>query len=66
MRRPKVRFEIDRAKNKELFARIVIRNGKQTWTSGETYQRKQGVERAIKGLVDALHGLDYEIVDLVK
>lgn len=66
MKRPKLIFQIDRAKNREFFVRIVMRNGKQTFTSGETYQKRQGVHRAIDGLVNALHGLDFEVRDLTK
>jgi uncharacterized protein YegP (UPF0339 family) len=61
--KPKVKFQINHAVNDEFFVRIVLGNGKQTFTSGETYQRRQGCQRAIKGLVDALHELDYQIVD---
>lgn len=63
----KLTFEIKRSDaNDEFYVRIVMRNGKQTFTSGETYQRRQGAQRAIDGLVNALHGLDYEVKDLTQ
>lgn len=66
MKRPKLIFEIDRAKNKEFFVRIVMRNGKQTFTSGETYKRIAGAANAIKALVVAIAGQSYEVRDLTK
>jgi len=64
MKKPRVTFEIIRAVNNEFFVRIVMRNGRFTWNTGETHLKKQSCKRAIERLVEALHGLDYEIKDL--
>jgi uncharacterized protein YegP (UPF0339 family) len=65
MKKPKIKFEIDRAVNNEFFVRIVARYGKQTFTSGETYKRVAGAKKAIDRLVTGLHALDYEIIELL-
>jgi uncharacterized protein YegP (UPF0339 family) len=59
-------FEIQRASNKQFFVRIVMRNGKQTFTSGEQYLRRGAARKAIDSLLIAIDSTDYEIVDLTQ
>lgn len=44
----KPRIEINRATNKEYFLTVKGSNNRKIVTSGETYQRRAGVEHAVE------------------
>jgi uncharacterized protein YegP (UPF0339 family) len=57
------KFVIERAANKEFFVRIISRNSKQTFTSGEQYKRTVSASKAISSLISAIKDGEYVVVD---
>lgn len=45
---PSPRIEIKRATNKEFYAVVIAKNGKQVWKTSETYKRKASVRNALE------------------